>query len=94
MSTGNPMYPQTEGERLLGWKPVNFQYEPFDLRRYRRTAAKKAQRHHTWVVYADPMPHQIPGNPEATPECDAIHDCDWIVYRCNYPADFDGGVAL
>lgn len=35
-----------------------------------------------------------PGNPEATPECDAVHDCDWIVYRCNYPADFDGGVAL
>ena len=50
--------------------------------------------HHEWIVYADPMPHQIPGNPEATPECDAIHDCDWIVYRVNYPADFDGGVAL
>lgn len=38
--------------------------------------------------------YPIAGNPEATPECDAVHDCDWIVYRCNYPADFDGGVAL
>lgn len=47
--------------------------------------------HARWRLASSMEPE---GNPEATPECDAVHDCDWIVYRCNYPADFDGGVAL
>ena len=36
--------------------------------------------HHEWIVYADPMPHQIPGNPEATPECSA-HSGSCNTYR-------------
>lgn len=44
-----------------------------------------------WAIEWHPV---VAGNPEATPECSAIHDFDWIVYRVNYPADFDGGVPL